>query len=287
MGRPDFALNHMTVARLGFEQFIAVSQRLGCVGVECRNDLPGPLFDGMRPSQAGDLIQQAGLRLLALAEVKRFNCLTEADLHDVLLLLDIAAAAGAESVALIPANDGLANDGPANDDPEYIETSDAADQSGLASAIELIAPHLQQRNLIGLIEPLGFATCAVRYKQPVVELLNSLGQGSRFKLVHDTFHHHVAGDPNFAAAHTGVVHLSGVKDKHVSADEMRDLHRGLVDQHDQLNNITQIQKLLAAGYDGAFSFEAFSPALHAEENPFDLLAETIQWIDAALLEEAA
>jgi 2-keto-myo-inositol isomerase len=262
----------MTVSRLGFEQFISLAEQLGCVGVECRNDLPGPLFDGMRPSLAGDRIKQAGLKLLSLAEVKRFDRLTEADLNDVLLLLDIAAAAGAEGVALIPANDG---------------ELPSVDSTGVASAIELIAPHLAERGLVGLFEPLGFSTCAVRFKLPVVELLEKLELTSQFKLVHDTFHHHVAKDPDLVAGHTGLVHLSGVTDKAAGVDDMRDPHRGLVDRDDRLDNVGQIQQLIAGGYEGAFSFEAFSPAVHVDENPFDNLAESIRWIDAALLEEAA
>lgn len=272
MRQPDFALNHMTVARLGFEPFIALAQRLGCVGVECRNDLPGPLFDGMRPSQAGQMIKDSGLRLLALAEVKHFDRLSSDDLDEVLLLLDIANAAGAEAVALIPANDGQ---------------SLSNDLSSLQSAIELIAPHLQQRGLVGLIEPLGFSTCAIRTKQPVVALLQKLELTSQFRLVHDTFHHHVASDQDMFPTHTGLVHISGVVDQNAGLNDMRDPHRGLVDQHDRLDNIGQIRRLMAAGYDGPVSFEAFSPAVHAEQNPFDLLAESIRWIDAALREEAA
>jgi 2-keto-myo-inositol isomerase len=68
-----FALNHMTVARLSFVDLVALASRLGCVGIEVRNDLPQPLFDGMDPKAAGDLARSAGLRLLAVAEVKRFN----------------------------------------------------------------------------------------------------------------------------------------------------------------------------------------------------------------------
>jgi 2-keto-myo-inositol isomerase len=68
-----FALNHMTVARLSFAELVALSKTLGCVGVEVRNDLPQPLFDGMDPAEAGAFVRDNGMRLLAVAEVKRFN----------------------------------------------------------------------------------------------------------------------------------------------------------------------------------------------------------------------
>ena len=276
MRRPAYALNHMTVARMGFEPFVALAHRLGCVGVECRNDLSDELFDGLSPGRAGEEIRSAGLRLLVLAEVGQFDRLDPSRLHETIALMDAAAEAGAESVALIPANDRPEHQGGEDFDP-----------SGLASAIELIAPHLSERNLTGLIEPLGFRTCAVRYKRPVVDLLNRLGLSGRIKLVHDTFHHDVAEDAEFCAAQTGMVHISGVTDSMLTREEMRDPHRELVDKQDRLGNVDQIRRLMDEGYEGPVSFEAFSPAIHQLDNPFDELAESIQWIDAALLQEAA
>ena len=45
----DFALNHMAVPRLGAMAFLDAAKALGCVGLEFRNDLPTPLFDGLAP----------------------------------------------------------------------------------------------------------------------------------------------------------------------------------------------------------------------------------------------
>jgi len=97
-----FALNHMTVARLSFRDLVALAARLDCVGIEVRNDLPQPLFDGMDPGAAGDLVRDACLRLLAVAEVKRFNDWSEDKAAEALALMKIAKAAGAEAVSLIP-----------------------------------------------------------------------------------------------------------------------------------------------------------------------------------------
>jgi 2-keto-myo-inositol isomerase len=68
-----FALNQMTVARLGYAALLDLAAGLGCVGVEVRNDLPQPLFDGIDPATAGAMARDRGLRILAVAEVKRFN----------------------------------------------------------------------------------------------------------------------------------------------------------------------------------------------------------------------
>ncbi|MFM7336131.1 MAG: sugar epimerase, partial [Tabrizicola sp.] len=81
-----FALNHMTVARMSFRDLVGLAARLGCVGIEVRNDLPQPLFDGMDPEAAGDMVRAAGLRLLAVAEVKRFNDWSEDKAAEALAL---------------------------------------------------------------------------------------------------------------------------------------------------------------------------------------------------------
>ena len=103
----QFALNHMTVARLGFTELVTLAADRGCTGIEVRNDLPQPLFDGMDPAKAGEMIRAKGLRLLAVAEVKRFNDWSEDKGTEALALMKIAQAAGAEAVSLIPRNDNL------------------------------------------------------------------------------------------------------------------------------------------------------------------------------------
>ena len=48
----DFALNQKTASRLNFAAFLDLAAVLGCVGVEPRNDLGRPLFDGIAPGRA-------------------------------------------------------------------------------------------------------------------------------------------------------------------------------------------------------------------------------------------
>ena len=151
-----FALNHMTVARLSFRDLVALAARLDCVGIEVRNDLPQPLFDGMDPGAAGDLVRDAGLRLLAVAEVKRFNDWSEDKAAEALALMQIARAAGAEAVSLIPRND---NYGMGNGER----------QAALRVALKALKPMLEDHDLLGMVEPLGFEICALRYKSEAVE----------------------------------------------------------------------------------------------------------------------
>lgn len=100
--------------------------------------------------------------------------------------------------------------------------------------------------------------------------------------MHDTFHHHLAGEPALFAEMTGLVHISGVADKDVRVDDMRDPHRVLVDEKDRLDNVGQIRALRSAGYAGPLSFEPFSPAVHELSDPTRALADSIAFIQSRL-----
>jgi 2-keto-myo-inositol isomerase len=79
-----------------------------------------------------------------------------------------------------------------------------------------------------------------------------------FKLVHDTFHHAVAGEDAFFPERTGLVHISGVEDPGLALASMRDPHRVLVGPRDRIGNVGQVAQLLAGGYAGYLSFEPFA-----------------------------
>lgn len=264
-----FALNHMTTARLGFAQVVDLATDLGCVGIEVRNDLPQPLFDGMDPAAAGAMIRDRGLRLLAVAEVKRFNDWSDEKASEALALMAIARAAGAEAVSLIPRND---NQGIGNGER----------QATLRVALRALKPMLEDHDLIGLVEPLGFEICSLRFKSEAVEGIAAVGGTGRFKLVHDTFHHTLADGGPLFPGDTGIVHISGVVDQTVSVSAMRDPHRVLVTPGDRLGNIEQLAALRASGWAGPVSFEAFSPEVHALADPRAALRASIAHISAGL-----
>jgi 2-keto-myo-inositol isomerase len=168
--------------------------------------------------------------------------------------MQIAQEAGAEAVSLIPRND---NQGMGNGER----------QAALRVALKALKPMLEDHDLLGMVEPLGFEICALRYKAEAVEGIEAVGGTGRYRLVHDTFHHRLAhGGPIFPQ-HTGIVHVSGVVDQEVSLSQMRDPHRVLVTPGDRLGNVEQIAALQAAGYVGPVSYEAFAPSVHALADP--------------------
>jgi len=259
----------MTTARASYASLLCLAVETDCIGVEVRNDLDGELFDGSEFVTAGAAARNKGLRLLALSEVSGFNDMSDRAYQSVERLAVIAKASGAEAISLIPRNDGMA-------------TSKAVRIECLKETVIKFAPVLEQSNLLGYIEPLGFQQSSLRSKSEIVDVLEQLGLTDRFKLVHDTFHHFLAGDGAVFPEHTGIVHLSGVVDKNVPVEQLRDEHRVLVDERDVMNNVSQLNELTLNGYCGPVSVEAFSPQIHSLKNPVAALSDSFNYIDSGL-----
>ena len=174
----------MTVAAKPYSELLEIAADLGCVGIEVRTDLPGKLFDGMSPQSAGNAAWLKNLRVLALAEVKAFTDFTDQKLQDASLLAQIAVACSAEAICLIPRNDG-------------IDISQARRRDNLQLALRELKPVLLEAGLSGFVEPLGFESASVRFKSEAVDAIDAVDGHGCFKLVHDTFHHHLAGETDF------------------------------------------------------------------------------------------
>jgi 2-keto-myo-inositol isomerase len=246
----DFVINHITAPRLSCRDLIALAAQLQCVGVELRNDLTRPLFDGEAPEQIAAYAGAQGVRIVGLSQVYPFNVWSDDVEARVQRLVVTARACGAETISLIPRNDGQ-------------ECDRATRSSQLRRALRAIKPMLEGTGLVALVEPLGFKTSSLRSKAEAVEAIEAVGGAHHFKLVHDTFHHHLAGGGAYFPTYTGMIHLSGVTDKNLTVKDMRDEHRVLVDSADRLGNCVQVKALLDEGYRGPISFEAFSPVVHA------------------------
>lgn len=269
-----FALNHMTVPRISYVAFLNMAKALGCIGVEVRNDLAQPLFDGLAPADAGAMARDMGLRILSVAEVTRFNEWSSQKSAEARDLTRIARDAGAEAISLIPRND---NGGMNNGER----------QANLRVALRELIPMLRDHGLRGLVEPLGFESCALRDKQEALTAFDTLGSDDTLALIHDTFHHQLAGGGSLFAAQTGLVHISGVTDPDVATRNLTDAQRGLVGAKDRLGNIDQLRALLDGGYRGPVSFEAFAPDVHAITDPIPAIRASMDFIATSLTANAA
>lgn len=265
-------LNQITVPHLSFEAFLDLAAELGCIGVEARNDMDAldrPLFDNMDPAAAGEMIRAKGLRLVGLSQVYPFNDWNDDRRAEVAKLIETAKAAQAETISLIPRNDGVG-------------TANGERQANLRIALKEIYPMLVEADMIALVEPLGFGRSSLRSKDELIETLKALDVEDRYKLVHDTFHHTLAEGGAIYPAQTGIVHISGVSDPSLTIDDMDDAHRVLIDENDQLGNIEQMQAFIDAGYEGAFSYECFAPETQQLDNHAEEIGKSFDYIEAQL-----
>lgn len=261
----DFALNQVTMAHAPMRDFLQTARNLDCIGVELRNDLDRPTFDGIPARYAGEMVRDHGLRFLGMSQVYPCNRWSETIATESQTLIDSAVDAGAETISLIPCNDGTGTD-----------TATRID--AMTYGLEKILPLLQDAKMTALFEPLGFERSSMRMKSEAIAVIQSLDAGEHVKIVHDTFHHTLADGGEFYPEQTGIVHVSGVKEPSVAISDMADAHRVLVDANDRLGNVEQIQALVDAGYTGAFSFECFASEVHALRDPEGALKQSMDFI---------
>ena len=270
-----FALNHMCVPNRSFEDLFGLAKELGLDHVEIRNDLAGQaIADGTSARDIRDAAARAGIKLATINALQRFNEWNNQRESEAKYLVDYAAACGAEGLVLVPTNDGSG-------------CADGERQGNLRKALEGLKPILDEAKVTGLIEPLGFSSCALRQKSEAVDAIIKLGAADTFSLVHDTFHHHVAAEADIFPQHTGLVHLSGVSNADVAEEDMLDAHRELIGERDRLDNVSQISALEQGGYKGVFSFEPFSQHVHALDDPASALRTSIEFLESRIVRAAA
>ncbi|AYM08566.1 TIM barrel protein [Agrobacterium tumefaciens] len=259
-----FAINHITAPKLSLEEFFATARELGLTEVEIRNDLPD-IVGTVEPAAVKAAAEKAGVTIISINALYPFNVWSGDLPARAVAMADYAAASGAKALVMCPLNDG---------------TEVSFDD--LVAALTAMKPILEERGLTGFVEPLGFPVSSLRTKAEAIKAIDAAGGGDVYRLVHDTFHHHLAGETVFFPERTGLVHISGVTDPAVSVADMLDAHRVLVDGGDRLENIAQIRTLQAAGYNGPYSFEPFASEVHALKNPAAALKDSIDHISRAL-----
>ncbi|WP_118185677.1 TIM barrel protein [Paraburkholderia phosphatilytica] len=247
-----FSLNRMSAPRLPLAQYVSLCRRLGVGTIEIRNDLDSiEMRDGTPAGEIRAQADEAGLEILTINALQRFEQWNAEREQEAIDLADYAVRCGARALVLCPTN-------------SLDDRRTAGDRhADLVTALRALAPILTARGLTGLIEPLGFEECALRRKSDAVKGIYAAAGERVFKLVHDTFHHHLSGEDIFFPDLTGLVHISGVEDDDLPVGRMRDGHRVLVGSADRLGNLWQLRTLLSRGYRGAFSFEPFAEEIGA------------------------
>ena len=254
-----------------FAAFAAMAQRLGVEAIEIRNDLPGAeIADGTPACDIAAAARAHGLTLRSINALQLFDQYDATRAEQARALVRYAVDSGAQALVLCPTNS------------RSDQRSDTRRHADLVHALRNLQPLLADNGLTGLVEPLGFAQCAVRRKSQAVRAIRELRSNTTFALVHDTFHHHLAGEGLFFPELTGLVHISGVEDPALGVLDMRDKHRLLVGPADRLGNVAQLRTLLAADYCGYVSFEPFAAEIAAATDIEQRLAASLAYLSNAV-----
>ena len=267
----QFSITRISAPRITFREFTALTRRLGVGAIEIRNDLAGvEMVDGTPGKEIGAAAKAHGLVIRSINALQRFEQFDATRAAEARDMIAYAVACNAEALVLCPTNS--------------LKDTRSAEQrhADLVNALTQLRPMLADAGLVGLIEPLGFEECAVRRKSQAVRAILEVGDLATFRLVHDTFHHHLAGEGLFFPEHTGLIHISGVEDGGLTAAQMRDGHRVLVGAADRLGNAEQLHTLLGAGYQGYASFEPFAEEIAAATDIEARLAGSMDYLRAAV-----
>ena len=178
-----FALNHIAAPRRRFAQFLDLAGELGVDAVEIRNDLPGvEIADGTDPARVRREAEARGVTILSINALYPFDVWNAERAEAAKQLAGYAAASGAEALVLCPLN--------STED----RRSQAQRAEDLRTALAALTPILKEHGVRGLVEPLGFVESALRTKRAAIDAIDAVGGAGHFEVLHDTFHHHLAGE---------------------------------------------------------------------------------------------
>ncbi len=258
--KSKFSLNRIIYPKLKLENFFKLVKDLDLDKIELRNDLPGgKIIDGYTPEQLKELLKKYGVEILTINALQKFNlaAVLPETIKELKKLINLSQSIGCKAIVLCPNND--VND-KRNQEEIFKET---------VKALKSFGPLFQDSGIQGYLEPLGFEECSLR---SLIIAMKAIQESNYpvYKIVHDTFHHHIGPDTfdtienDYDISYTGLVHISGVE-CNISVEEYRDNHRVLVTEQDRLQNKEQIELLLKLGYAGNISFEPFSKTIQEME----------------------
>ena len=263
----QFSLNHMAAPRLDYAPFFDLALRLGVNAVEIRNDIPMAKMGNRNAKAIARLADDKGITIINVNALQRWNQWSKAKSDEATKLAEYTALTGAKNLILVPTND------------TKFKPSEEERLDGLREGLDALKTILKDHGLIGCVEPLGFVECSLRRKAEAIAAIDDVGGAKRFKVTHDTFHHYVAGETEFFAGRTGLIHVSGVSDPKHTAATMRDAQRALVDAGDSTGTRDQVRRLMKDGYRGYVSFEPFAKEVHGDKAIARSLARSMDYLE--------
>jgi 2-keto-myo-inositol isomerase len=264
----SFALNHMTAPALSPDAFFNLAKSLGISAVEIRNDLDGnAIIDGTPATEIKALAEKHGLTIISINALQRFNQWNDArarEAHELITYARDVQRQGAGSRA-----------GQRWQWPDRWRAADQSSRSAHCAGTDAERGWYYRSR-----RATWFRHLLAAFQNRGVEGIRAVSGENTFKIVHDTFHHYLAGEEKFHPEMTGLVHISGVADPGITVRAMRDPHRILVDAADRLDNAGQMRRLREGGYIGPFSFEPFSPEVHQSTDIKAAVRKSMQFLTA-------
>ncbi|MDL4914287.1 MAG: TIM barrel protein [Enterobacterales bacterium endosymbiont of Blomia tropicalis] len=245
-----FCINRKIAPALTLEAFFQLVQRLGLSKVELRNDMAsGKVMDDLSPQQLCALTEKYNVEIVTINALYPFNRTDDALMEKAEALLKEAQRIGAKALVMCPLNEGI-----------LISSQQTRE------AMQKLAPRFEHYGVQGLVEPLGFPVSSLRSAVQAQQLIREAKVP--FRLVLDTFHHHLYenAEQEFPAEmdvnQIGLVHLSGVEATRPKA-ALTDDDRIMLSDSDVLNSVAQVKRLEILGYKGDYAFEPFSSELNS------------------------
>lgn len=253
-----FAMNRTCAPQYSFQAFIELVSAAGIGAVEIRNDIPEREFmDGTPPEKVLSPLKAANIRVASVNALQRFNEWNAERETEAKALMGYAAKLGAPGVVLCPVH---------NPDHGWTE---AEAEKNLRNGLKYLRPILQELGVKGYVEPLGMAGSTMKKQRMAVTAVSDIDGWDVYELCYDTFQYFRCGDDKLYPERIGLAHISGITRGDLAPGQLTEPDRGLIDATDRVDNIGQIKRLLATGYEGFVSMEPFSPQV---QQSADLLA---------------
>jgi len=205
--RSRIGLNRIIYPKLKLEDFFKFAKDLDLNKIELRDDLPGgKIIDSYTPGQLKELSKKYEVKILTINALQKFNsgAILPETIKELKKLINLSLSIGCKAIVLCPENDV---NNKRNSEEIFEET---------VKALKSFAPLFQDSGMQGYLEPLGFEECSLRSIVTAMRAIQESGY-SVYKIVHDTFHHHLGPDTfdtienDYDISYTGLVHISGVE----------------------------------------------------------------------------
>ena len=266
-----FAINRTCKPNASLDEFIELAKAAEVSAVEIRNDIEGREFaDGTPASVVREKLSQAGLGIASVNALQRFNEWNDARAKEAESLIAYTAALGAPGLVLCPVHS------------EGHGWSEKDAERNIRDGLKKLKPILQAHGVIGYVEPLGMRNSTMKKQAVSVAAISDIDGWDAYQLCYDTFQFFRCHDEKLFPEHIGLTHISGISRMDLAPEDLTEPERILISPGDRVENIQQLKKLIAFGYQGFISMEPFNPEVQSLPNLQSMLKDSLKFVHASL-----